>query len=119
MKVKQVYRAKVFRKVMDDEIYLMKLEVCLTNKRRLQRIIWYYKIPDGSIWRNVWGDSEQEKWNLEEANGNDLKSAFEEFALRDPEEFKALYYTLKAHDDITFPYIKEALRKVQETFNFN
>ena len=119
MKAKQVYRAKVSQKVMDAEIYLMKIEFCLTNKRRLQRIIWHYKMPDGSIWRNIWGDSTQEKWDLEEANGNDLKSAFEEFALRSPEEFKALYDTLKKHDDITFPYIKEALHKVQETFNFS
>ncbi|MCI9178124.1 MAG: hypothetical protein HFJ28_06210 [Clostridia bacterium] len=119
MNTKQVYRAKISYTVMQSEIYLTKIEFCLTNKRRLQRIIWYYKMPNGGIWKNVWGDSTQEKWNLDEANGNDLKSAFKEFALKSPEEFKVLYDTLKKYDDVTFPYIKEALREVQETFNFN
>lgn len=83
----------------------------VNSEGRLYQIIWGTGEP--------WGNEKQKKWDLEEANENDLKNAFECLALGNPADFKALYYTLKEHDDVTFPCIQETLQEIQETFNFN
>ena len=87
----------------------------LNNSGRLCQIIWYY----GDASSINWQKENREKWDLEEANKYDLNRAFMILALGNPEDFKALYYALKEHDEVVFPIIEETLKKVQETFNFN
>ncbi len=104
---------------MTASILNTQIKFFVNKKGRLYRIIWYYQTKDNGIMKNTWGNPIQESWDLNEANENDLKRAFEELALKNPTDFKALYYTLKEYDNVTFPYIQEVLQQLQEFFNFN
>ena len=58
--------------------------------------------------------------SIYDASPEDLKRyPFKELALRNPEDFKALYYTLKENDEKMFPIIHSVLEEVQQLFNFN
>ena len=103
-----------------DPILNTQIKFYVNNAGRLCRIVWCYETNSDGIRENAWGNETRERWDLEEdGNENDLIRAFTELALRNPEDFKALYYTLKEHDDVTFPCIKQTLQQIQETFNFN
>lgn len=102
-----------------DPILNTQLKFFVNNKGRLYRIVWYFETSFDGIREDAWGNEKRETWDLDEANEYDLIRAFTELALKNPEDFKALYYTLKEHDDITFPCIQETLQQIQKTFNFN
>lgn len=116
--MQQVYQSNPSYDI-TDPILNTQTKFFVNNKGRLYMIIWYFETNYDGIREHAWGNQKQEKWNLSEANENDLKRAFEELALKNPKDFKALYYTLKEHDDVTFPCIQETLQQIQETFNFN
>ena len=116
--MQQVYQSNPSYDI-TDPILNTQTKFFVNNKGRLYMIIWYFETNYDGIREHAWGNQKQEKWNLSEANENDLKYAFEELALKNPKDFKALYYTLKEHDDVTFPCIQETLQQIQETFNFN
>ena len=70
----------------------------------------------------IWAGNEDPntEWDFYDASAEDLKRyPFKELALRNPEDFKALYYTLKEHDEKMFPIIHSVLEEVQQIFNFN
>ena len=116
--MQQVYQSKPSYDI-TDPILNTQTKFFVNAQGRLHMIIWYFETNYDGIREHAWGNQTQEKWDLNEANENDLKRAFEELALKNPEDFKVLYYTLKEHDDVTFPFIQEVLQQVQETFNFN
>lgn len=116
--MQQVYQSNPSYDI-TDPILNTQTKFFVNNEGRLYMIIWYFETNYDGIREHAWGNQKQEKWNLSEANENDLKRAFEELALKNPKDFKALYYTLKEHDDVTFPCIQETLQQIQETFNFN
>ena len=116
--MQQVYQSNPSYDIADP-ILNTQTKFFVNAQGRLHMIIWYFETNYDGIREHAWGNQTQEKWDLNEANENDLKRAFEELALKNPEDFKALYYTLKEHDDVTFPFIQEVLQQVQETFNFN
>lgn len=116
--MQQVYRSNPSYDI-TDPILNTQTKFFVNAQGRLHMIIWYFETNDDGIREHAWGNQTQEKWDLSEANENDLKQAFEELALKNPKDFKALYYTLKEHDDVTFPCIQEVLQQIQKTFNFN
>lgn len=98
-----------------DPILNTQTKFFVNNNGRLHKIIWYFEANDDGIREHAWGNEKKEKWDLQEANENDLIRAFKELALGNPKDFKTLYYTLKEHDDVTFSAIQETLQEIQET----
>jgi len=49
----------------------------------------------------------------------DLRHPLKHLALNNPEQFKALYYTLKENDPKMFPIIQSVLEEVQALFDFS
>lgn len=103
----------------NDPILNTQTKFFVNAKGRLNRINWYFETNFDGIREHAWGNENQEKWDLNESNEYDLERAFEELALKNPRDFKELYYILKEHDDVTFPYIQAVLEHIQETFDFN
>lgn len=117
--MQQVYRSNPSYDI-TDPILNTQVKFFVNNEGRLYRIVWYFETNFDGIREHAWGNEKCEAWNLsEDGNENDLIRAFTELALKNPKDFKALYYTLKEHDAITFPCIQETLQQIQETFNFN
>lgn len=73
--------------------------------------------PSEHIWS---GDANKtQEWDFNDATPEDLQYPFKELALRNPKDFRTLYYTLKEHDEKTFPIIQSVLEEVQQLFNFS
>lgn len=73
--------------------------------------------PSERIWS---GDEHKtQEWDFNDATAEDLRYPFKELALRNPAEFKLLYYALKEHDEKVFKVIHSVLEEVQALFNFN
>lgn len=117
--MQQVYQSNPSYNI-TDSILNTQIKFFVSNEGRLYRIVWYFETDFDGIREHAWGNEKRETWNLDEdGNENDLINAFTHLALGNPKDFKALYYTLKEHDDVTFPCIQETLQQIQETFNFN
>ena len=106
------------------DVEVISVHFFLNQQMRLVKVLWSYnKEPRSYNGLNKyefvnWGNENRNKWNFEEVNEEKLSRAFKELALKSPKEFKALYYTLKEHDDVTFPCIQATLKQIQEIFNF-
>lgn len=96
--------------------YIPDMKFYLTDEGRLCKITWEYK---GSKRKSVYGNTSQVAWNFNEMNEAYLTRVFTYLALGDDKKFRKLYYDLKAHDEVTFPCIQEALKLMQEKFKFN
>lgn len=117
--MQQVYRTNKSYNI-NDPILNTQTKFLVNNNGRLYRIVWYYETSLDGIREHAWGNEKSKVWDLnEDISGYDLMRAFKELALKNPKDFKTLYYTLKEHDDKTFSYIQKTLHQIQETFNFN